>query len=113
MRTLFVLGAIVAALTIGTAASANEWEKQVVQAIQAEQTYPRSAIVRGDEGMARIRVHVAPDGRVSDVVLVRASGSAILDREAMRMPTKAGVVPAHPAGEASVVEIPIRFKLTS
>lgn len=106
-----------AALAVGvllmgmpTAAFAG-WEDDVSNAIRAAQSYPRSAIRRGDEGDVTIRVFVGADGKVSNVELVEASGSDILDREALRMPAKAGNLPKHPSGSEGIVTIPLSFQL--
>ncbi|MEE4351112.1 MAG: energy transducer TonB [Pacificimonas sp.] len=91
--------------------ASGDWQKDVVRTIQSEQSYPRSAIKRGDQGTARIRVFVGSDGMVTNVEIVEGSGSPILDREALRMPTRAGRVLATPDGRPQIVEIPVVFRI--
>lgn len=111
---MFVRGTVLAAALVAATPTGAQpgWERDVVNLISAEQAYPRSAVKRGQEGTVTIRVFVAPDGSVSNVELVKPSGSAILDREALRMPAKAGRLPARPSGAQGSVEIPVTFRLS-
>ncbi len=106
---LAVLAGLAFASTSLSAQSAG-WDKQVSNLVAANFSYPRSAVVRGDEGKALIRVNVAPNGSITSVTLAKSTGSPILDREAVRIVQKIARFPAPPAGTNSV-SLPIIFQI--
>ncbi len=58
------------------------------------------------------RFYIDRSGRVLSARLIRISGSAVLDQEAMGLARRAGPVPAPPAnigGGRIVLTVPIRF----
>lgn len=60
--------------------------------------YPIIARRRGEQGTVILRVLITPDGRASDVELVRGSGSAHLDRSAIETIRQWRFVPAIQGG---------------
>jgi protein TonB len=86
------------------------WEKKVAQLIGANYSYPRSAQLRGEQGKAKIKIAFSGTGKVLSVDLVQSSGSAILDREAVRIPKKVNSYPAPPAGSTTIV-FPITWRI--
>lgn len=111
---LFALAAIggLALASTPLAAQSSQWNKKVTSLVADNFSYPRSAVVRGDEGRATVKVEVAPNGQVTAVTLAKSSGSRILDREAVRIVRKIGSLPSPPAGTKSI-SLPIEFKLKS
>lgn len=110
-------GLIVAAglfATLGLVAPAHAdmagWQKQVATVIAKNQTYPRSAQIKKEEGTARVEVSLDASGAVKSVKLVGPSGSDILDREAEKIIQKVGQFPAPPSGAMTLV-VPIGWKL--
>lgn len=104
-----------AALTLtATATSAfaqsADWQRQVARIIASKQTYPRTAQMRGEEGTARVKIHVGAGGQVERTELVAPSGSSSLDKEALAMPTRAGALPPPPGGATAIV-VPFTWKL--
>ena len=91
-------------------AQSAEWQKQVTRIIASKQTYPRTALMRGEEGTARVKVYIGSSGAVERTELVAPSGSATLDKEALAMPTRAGSVPPPPGGAATLI-VPVTWKL--
>lgn len=69
--------------------------------------YPRSALEAGAEGQPVVNVQINPDGRVSNVTLIRSSGNAAIDRAAMQAARRSRFEPIE--GGAS---IPIEYDLT-
>ena len=61
-----------------------------------------------------MRVAVALDGRAERVVILRSSGSALLDNAAVEALERWRFEPARAAGQpvAATVEIPVTFRLT-
>jgi protein TonB len=91
-------------------AESPEWVKQVGRAFASKQTYPSTAQMRGEEGTAKVKVYIGADGAVQKAELVAGSGSAILDKEALSVPSKVGHVPAPSAGATTLV-VPMTWKL--
>jgi len=107
-----LLAAALAALAVTPAlADTSGWVSAVQHAIAARQTYPVSAEMHGEEGVARVRIYIAADGAVMRSELITRSGSPTLDREALAVGARVGHVPAPPAG-ATVVLVPMVWKLT-
>lgn len=102
------LAAVAVAATLSVFATAaysqtSDWSTRVFKLVASRQTYPRAAEMRGDEGTAKVRVYVDPVGSIQKVELVGPSGSSLLDREAVALPTKIGKFPAPPAGTNKIV----------
>ena len=91
-------------------AQSADWIKSVARSIAAKQTYPRSAQMRGEEGTAKVKIYISAAGAVERTELISPSGSSTLDKEALALPTRAGQLPAPPAG-ATTVTVPITWKL--
>lgn len=99
------------ALIAGPAHAASEnWSSTVTRIISTRQQYPRSAALRGEQGTTRIRLLVAPDGRISRLVLEKSSGSTILDNEAQTTIRAIGKLPPPPEGTTSLL-VPITWRL--
>ncbi len=95
----------------GTAhAQSADWIKQVTRTIAAKQTYPKAAQARGEQGTAKVKIYVAATGAVERAELIAPSGSTVLDREALALPSRTGSVPPPPGG-ATTVTVPITWKL--
>jgi len=103
---------IAGAVLLSTSASAqsSDWNRSVTNLFAAKQSYPSTAQMRGEEGTARVKVYIGADGSVQKAELVAGSGSAILDKEALSVPTKVGHVPAPPAGPTTLT-VPMTWKL--
>ncbi len=92
-------------------ASDADWRHKVSQLITANYSYPRSAQLRGEQGNAKIKVAISGTGKVLSVDLVQSSGSAILDREAVRIPTKVGAFPPPPTHGNVELVFPISWRI--
>lgn len=75
--------------------------------------YPLLARRAREEGTVRLRVHVAADGRPTEVLLHAGSGHERLDLAARTTVREWRFVPARRSGQAVAgwVEVPIQFKL--
>ena len=87
------------------------WKNKVGQLIKANYTYPRSAQLRGEQGDAKIKIAFSGSGKVLSVNLIQSTGSAILDREAVRIPTKVSSYPAPPGGANTDIVFPISWRI--
>lgn len=101
-----------AAVPAHASASASDsgWRQKVSQLISANYTYPRSAQLRGEHGSARVKIAISATGKVLSVQLLQSTGSAILDREAVRIPMKVGSFPAPPTGNNIELVFPITWR---
>ena len=99
-------------LAVGAPASADPgWKRKVGQLISANYSYPRSAQLRGEQGEAKIKIAISGTGKVLSVNLIQSSGSAILDREAVRIPNKVSSYPAPPGGANTEIVFPISWRI--
>lgn len=78
--------------------------------------YPALAVRQQRQGIVQVAVTLDRQGNVLGVKLLRSSGVASLDREALQLPQRASPLPAPgneiAAGQAEFsVTIPIRFDL--
>ncbi|MGB0955674.1 MAG: energy transducer TonB [Panacagrimonas sp.] len=82
--------------------------------IRVRLDYPRQSRDKGEQGLAVVRMTLAPDGTVIDAVLHRGSNFPLLDAEALSVIRRIGKFPPLPAdvagsGRRFVVDQPIRF----
>ena len=68
-------------------------------------------VVADRPGKARIKIDISATGKIVSVELIQSTGSAILDREAVRIPMKVGSFPAPPAGSNSELIFPISWRI--
>lgn len=105
-----VIAALLAA-PMAAPAFAAEWGKEVMTLIAKNQSYPRSAQVRNEQGTTKVRVLFDGSGKVTGTEIVEGSGSDILDRESQKIFEKIGTLPAPPAGTSKLV-VPIVWRLS-
>lgn len=98
-----------AAPTSGTASSMSiaTWRGTVMAHLNRRKRYPG-----GGGGTSTVAFTIDRSGRVLSARLIRSSGSAVLDREAVALARRASPVPAPPAniGRSRIVlTVPVRF----
>jgi periplasmic protein TonB len=71
---------------------------------------PAEAQRNHSQGMATINFMIDGSGRVGAVRLVRSSGVAILDQEALGLPRRASPFPPPPGGRAQPITVPVNFR---
>ncbi len=76
--------------------------------------YPWLARMQGWEGTVVLQVRVEPDGRASQVQILKRSGHPTLDQAAQQAVSQWEFLPAQRGGRvvASTVKVPVRFRLT-
>ena len=91
------------------------WQKQIVALLERNKRYPAAAQSRREQGVAQVFFSLDRQGRVVDSRVVRSSGAAALDEEALALVRRAQPFPAWPApefpGERVDLTVPIRFNL--
>lgn len=94
----------------GGAAVAN-WQSRVMAQLERRKRYPSQARSRKEEGTATVRFSIDDAGNVTSSKLVRSSGSALLDEEAVALPRRASPLPPPPPGVARSITAPIHFNV--
>jgi periplasmic protein TonB len=90
------------------------YTKSLSEAFARHKEYPRIAEMRGWEGAVIMRLRVAPSGRLIAAELYKSSGFDALDKQAITMVSRAGLLPAPPEGlnaDELPVLVPINFRL--
>jgi len=83
--------------------------------LQAHRTYPPAAQRRGDQGSALVRLTISRDGHVRDCILLRSTGSDLLDEAVHDLLVHADLPPFPPTmpRAQAVIEVPIHYRLQS
>ena len=82
--------------------------------LEAHKTYPKHARMRREEGVVHVRFAVDRQGRLLDGAIVRSSGVASLDREALAMIDRSNPFPTAPQtvrGSRIELQTPVEFSL--
>jgi periplasmic protein TonB len=80
--------------------------------LERHKRYPKEALSRREQGVAQVFFSLDRQGRVIDSRIVRSSGSATLDAEALALLQRAQPFPAWPAGQSVDhldLTVPVRF----
>lgn len=90
-----------------------EWQKKLFSHIGRNKFYPAAARRGGERGEAVVAFALMPDGQISDVRILRSSGSKALDEAALETMRKSDPAPRPPLTASSRMELslPIRFSL--
>jgi protein TonB len=90
------------------------WTSQLVALLERNKRYPPAAQVRREQGIAHVFFALDRQGHLLESRLVRSSGAAILDEEALALVARAQPFPPPPAdlaGPRVALTVPIRFNL--
>jgi protein TonB len=90
------------------------WTSQLVALLERNKRYPPAAQVRREQGIAHVFFALDRQGHLLESRIVRSSGAAILDEEALALVARAQPFPPPPAGLAGprvALTVPIRFNL--
>lgn len=92
---------------VGASTSIATWRGSVMAHLNRHKRYPG-----GGGGTSAVAFTIDRSGRVLSARLIRSSGSAALDHEAIALARRASPVPAPPAnmsGSSVVLTVPVRF----
>ncbi len=93
---------------VGASMSVATWRGSVIAHLNRHKRYPGG----GGAGTSSIAFTIDRSGRVLSARLIRSSGSAMLDQEAVALARRASPVPAPPpniGGGSIVLSVPVRF----
>ena len=72
--------------------------------------YPREASQTNEGGAVRVRIVIAPDGRVMSIQVVQGSGSSVLDAAALAVFRNAQLPPFPPGTPAQPANVVITLR---
>jgi protein TonB len=75
------------------------WQRQIVALLERNKRYPPGAQSRRQQGVVQVSFSLDRQGRVVESRVVRSSGVAALDEEAVALVRRAQPFPAWPAGQ--------------
>jgi len=87
------------------------WQSMLMAHLERHKRYPPGARARGAHGIAYVRFTIDGAGNVLSARLVRSSGYAELDREAVALVRRASPVPPPPPGANRIITVPVRFNV--
>jgi protein TonB len=89
------------------------WMGQLSALLERNKRYPKAALAQREQGTAQVFFSLDRQGHVIESRIVRSSGSAALDAEALAMLQRAQPLPAWPAGQSPGdhldLTVPVRF----
>jgi protein TonB len=102
-------------MTHGHSKAVTKWTTRIMEMLDRNKRYPPAAHVRGEHGVALVFFSLDQRGRVTDSRIVRSSGAAELDEEALALLRRSQPFPPWPAGDfvgdQVNLTVPIRFNL--
>jgi protein TonB len=90
------------------------WRALIAARIERMKRYPRAALLRRDQGTVVLRFAIDRDGNVLSADIVRSSGAALLDEEAMLLARRVSPLPPPPPevpGGRIELTVPIHFAI--
>ncbi len=91
-----------------SASSLDNWQNSVAQSVASKQIYPRTALIREMEGVARVRVTMDRSGAIQSYEVIESTGHKILDGEISRLMDRVNPLPKPPQ---SLSEAELTFDL--
>lgn len=79
------------------AADKASWIKEIGKRIGSKMIYPKSAIRKGIEGKAKVRITIDRTGAITNFDIIEQSGEALLDKVIEKSITRISPLPAPPA----------------
>jgi periplasmic protein TonB len=90
------------------------WKTQIIALLERNKRYPAAAQSRHQQGIAQVSFSLDRQGRLIESRIVRSSGAAALDEEALALLHRAQPFPKPPeelTGQYVGLTVPIRFNL--
>ena len=107
-----LLGASLSAAPMAVAEDYDSWKKALLAKVAKKFRYPRSAIQRGVEGKAKIKLIVAADGTITAHEIIEATGQRVLDREIPRLVKRLSPLNSLPDNRETVsIDVPLVWRL--
>jgi periplasmic protein TonB len=103
-----------AQLSRRSSAAVPTWKSAIVALLERNKRYPHEAHARGEHGVVQVAFTLDRSGQLRESRVLRSSGAAVLDEEALALLRRAQPFPAPPAempGQTIDLTVPIRFNL--
>jgi protein TonB len=97
-----------------TARVLASWQRSLLSHLNRHKRYPQGARARGLQGEVSVEFTLDRAGRVVRSLVVKSSGSSLLDQEALAVLQRASPLPAPPdqlAGNTFDLALPIQFRI--
>lgn len=95
-----------------SAAAIQSWQMQLVAHLNRYKRYPAAAQMQRKEGVVTVRFRLMPDGSAQAVQLIRSSGTALLDEEALALISRAVPLPRPDSMNGPIdIAVPVQFRL--
>jgi TonB family protein len=88
----------------------NSWEGKILARLERFRRYPTASRMRGDEGVAYLRIKINREGQVLAAKLERSSGVPALDRAALEALERAAPLPRIPPERPDEAELLVPFE---
>jgi protein TonB len=102
-------------MTRGNSKAVTKWTTRIMELLDRNKRYPPAAHARGEHGIALVFFRLDQRGRVTDSRIVRSSGAAELDEEALALLRRSQPFPPWPTSDFVddhlSLTVPIRFNL--
>jgi periplasmic protein TonB len=99
----------------GNSKAVTKWTTRIMELLDRNKRYPPAAHARGEHGVALVFFSLDQHGRITNSRIVRSSGAAELDEEALAILRRSQPFPPWPAGNFAGdqvnLTVPIRFNL--
>jgi TonB family protein len=92
------------------------YSQDIKRKVDEQKRYPKRALDAGWQGTTKVRVHLAADGSVMDVVVEEKSEHAVLDEAALKMVKNLKPFPPLPdelRGKERTIVVPIQFRIAN
>jgi TonB family protein len=88
----------------------NSWEGKILARLERFRRYPTASRIRGDEGVAYLRIKMNREGQVLTAKIERSSGVPALDRAALEALERAAPLPRIPPERPDEAELLVPFE---
>ncbi|MDF1781787.1 MAG: energy transducer TonB [Alcanivoracaceae bacterium] len=97
-----------------TSAAQATWHSRLIAHMERHKRYPRSARIRHQEGVSKIRIVLDRDGNVLSCKLSGSAGYELLDKATLDMVARAAPFPKMPDdifGESKELIVPVEYSI--
>jgi len=97
-----------------TAATMQDWAKNVSRILARNQSYPTSLLESGVEGVVTVELVIASSGDITAQRVLKSSGNEVLDMDALNLFWQITPLPALPEGKDNFkVKIPLNYRISN
>ena len=83
--------------TVANGQDLESWQQEIGKAVAKKQVYPRAALRKELQGMAKVEINVDSEGNILTHTLTSSTGHDLLDSEVPKLISRVSPLPAPPA----------------